>query len=83
MAWTVIWSDEALDDLASLDVQVARRILEKVESTLSNPERFFERLKGSRYYKLRVGDYRVLARLAHEDHEVVVRRAGHRSNIYG
>ena len=83
MAWSVIWSDEAQKDLESMDIQVARRMVAKVESTLSNPLRFYARLKSSRYYKLRVGDYRVLARLSLEERLVVIRRAGHRSQIYG
>ena len=83
MAWSVIWSDEAQKDLESMDIQVARRMVAKVESTLSNPLRFYARLKSSRYYTLRVGDYRVLARLSLEERLVVIRRAGHRSQIYG
>ena len=82
MAWTVIWSEEALKDLASLDNQVARRIMDKVESTISDPVHFFERLRRSRYHKLRIGDYRVLARLSYEERQIVVRRAGHRSHLY-
>jgi mRNA interferase RelE/StbE len=32
--------------------------------------------------RLRVGDYRVILRIDHEKHEVVVAKVGHRSSVY-
>jgi mRNA-degrading endonuclease RelE of RelBE toxin-antitoxin system len=37
---------------------------------------------GSEDYKLRIGDYRLLAVLAREARTIIVERVGHRSRIY-
>ena len=40
------------------------------------------RLVGREEYKLRVGDYRVIANILNKEKKVVVRSLGHRKNIY-
>ncbi|HEX9709577.1 MAG TPA: type II toxin-antitoxin system RelE/ParE family toxin [Candidatus Thermoplasmatota archaeon] len=81
-AWRVEWAETALRDLFRLDRPVARRIVSKLERAATDPSRFFERLTGSADYKLRVGDYRLLALISHEDRIIYVERVGHRSTIY-
>ncbi len=61
---------------------MARRIVAKLEQAAVQPERFFERLAGSGDYKLRVGDYRLIALLAYESKTILVERVDHRSRIY-
>ncbi len=46
------------------------------------PLRFFSRLVGGDDYKLRVGDYRLLALLSRETMTVLVERVDHRSRVY-
>ncbi len=65
-----------------LDRPVARRIVAKLEQAAVQPERFFERLVGSSDYKLRIGDYRLIAVLAYESKTILVERVDHRSRIY-
>ena len=48
----------------------------------SDPHRFFVRLVGRTEYKLRVGDYRVIADIEENRRVIVVRSLGHRRNIY-
>ncbi len=54
----------------------------KLEQAAAHPDRFFERLVGSGEYKLRIGDYRLIAVLARESRTIVVERVDHRSRIY-
>lgn len=61
---------------------MARRIVAKLEQAAVQPERFFERLVGSSDYKLRIGDYRLLAVLAYESETILVERVDHRARIY-
>ena len=82
MPWSVQWTDQALGDLLGLDSPVARRIVAKLDQAAERPEHFFKRLAGADDYKLRVGDYRVLAALDYETRTIVVERVGHRSHIY-
>jgi len=82
MAWSIQWTDRAIRDLAKLDPPVARRIVAKVEEAAEDPKRFFARLRASADYKLRIGDYRLLAALSYDAKTVYVQRVGHRSRIY-
>jgi mRNA interferase RelE/StbE len=60
----------------------SRRIILKIESTRSDPYRFFVRLVGRTEYKLRFGDYRVIADIEEDRRAIVIRSLGHRRNIY-
>jgi len=53
-----------------------------VGQAAERPEHFFRRLAGAADYKLRVGDYRVLAALDQKARTILVERVGHRSDIY-
>ncbi len=82
MPWSIRWTAQGLRDLAALDPPVARLIITKLEQAAGNPTRFFARLVGADDYKLRVGDYRVLAILSHETETIDVERVDHRSRVY-
>jgi mRNA interferase RelE/StbE len=82
MGWSLRWTDQAIRDLTSLDPPVARRVVAKLDQAAEHPEHFFRRLAGAADYKLRVGDYRVLAALDHETRTILVERVGHRSGVY-
>ena len=82
MPWAIVWTDQAVRDLSRLDRPVARRIVAKLEQTTSRPERYFTRLKGFDDYKLRVGDWRVMATLEHATRTIVVNHVDHRSRVY-
>ena len=52
----VEYSEESLFQLRGLDTPVAKRIIQKIESTRSDLHRFFVRLVGRTEFKLQVGD---------------------------
>lgn len=68
--------------LLSLDEQIRLRILNKIESTETNPFRYFKKLAGRKDYSLRVGDYRVIADIDVELRKILVTLIGHRKNVY-
>ena len=76
------WTERAIRDVDRLDPPVARRVVGKLEQAAARPERSFERLVGSSDYKLRIGEYRLLAVLAHDSRTIIVERVDHRSRIY-
>ncbi|MCI2413213.1 MAG: type II toxin-antitoxin system RelE/ParE family toxin [Cuniculiplasma sp.] len=78
----VEFSEESLFQLRGMDIPLAKRIIQKIESTRSDPHRFFVRLVGRTEYKLRVGEYRVIADIEENRRVIVVRSLGHRRNIY-
>lgn len=82
MTFKIVFSDEALYQLKKLDNKTAKPVLDKIESASENPLHFFERLSGRDEYKLRAGDYRIIANILQNDKTIFVRSLGHRKNIY-
>ncbi len=82
LVWEIQFSIEAVRDLSKLDAKTAARIIKKLEESSKNPVHFFTRLAGHDDYKLRVGDYRVIALLLHDLKVIFIEKIGHRKNIY-
>ena len=88
MAWKVELSPGAEEDLAKLDRQVARRILVFLCNRLAkleNPRSIGEALKGpklGKFWKYRVGDYRIIASIEDGAVRILVVRIGNRRKVY-
>ena len=88
MVWRIELSGLAQKQLESLGHTEARRIVSFLESHLAlleNPRLLGEPLKGpelNRFWKYRVGDYRLIARLEDLDVCVLIVRIGHLRNIH-
>jgi mRNA interferase RelE/StbE len=80
--YMVIFDPEASDFLAGLGQDLKKRIFDKVISTKEDPFHYFEHLVGRADYKLRVGDYRVIADISRENKTIEVTLIGHRKNVY-
>jgi mRNA interferase RelE/StbE len=82
MAFEIVWSDSAARQLKKLDRSVARRIFDKVGQLAENPHRFVQKLVNSPYYRLRVGDYRVILDIKANLLRILVLKVGHRESVY-
>ena len=82
MDYRIVWSIQASKQLESLDRSVAKRIHEKVGQLYQNPERYVEKIVRNPYYRLRVGDYRVILDIQNEMVRILILKVGHRSNVY-
>lgn len=80
--YEVAFDEEVLDFLDKLPKEMRERIFNKVISTKENPFHFFERLEGRKDYKLKVGDYRVIADIDESNKRIEVAFVGHRKNVY-
>ena len=80
--YTVIYDEEALQNLEKLEKKIRKRIFEKIFSTKENPFHYFERLTGRSEYKLRIGDYRVIADIDEKTKRISILFIDHRKNIY-
>jgi len=80
--WEVHYSPDALEWLKKADGPVSDAIVRKLESARENPHHYFERLVELPYYKLRVGDWRVIADLQEKIRIIAVLRIGHRKKVY-
>jgi mRNA interferase RelE/StbE len=77
--------DAATRELARLDKPLARRIIERITWLATNldtisPEALTGELAG--FYKLRVGDYRVIYEILYTEQTLVIHAIGYRREIY-
>ncbi len=80
--YQVIWSESAVNQLKKIDRSVAKQIYQKVSLLRENPHRNVKKIMGSPYFRLRVGDYRVIIDISKEQLRVLVLKIGHRKKIY-
>jgi mRNA interferase RelE/StbE len=76
---------QAIADLSRLDKSVSQRVVEKIEWFSGRVESITPvPLRGplSGFFKLRVGDWRVIYQIDYSGKEITVHRVGHRSEIY-
>jgi len=78
----VEYTEQAISHLEALDLQVADRILNKVDEATEWTEHRLEPLSGYPYYKLRAGDYRAIIAWDRSTDIVRVEAVGHRRNVY-
>ncbi|OGP55841.1 MAG: plasmid stabilization protein [Deltaproteobacteria bacterium RBG_13_61_14] len=84
MVYQVTILPSALRALQRLDRPARERILAKIAHLSDNPRPAQSKLLkvGEPYYRLRVGDYRVIYKIDDEFLVVLVVRIGHRKEIY-
>jgi len=75
----------ATRELEHLDKPIARRMAERINWLAANlddirPEAYQADL--ARLYKLRVGDYRIVYEILHNENTIIIHQVGHRSEIY-
>ena len=82
MKFEIIWSDSAFRDLKKLDRTISKIIFEKVSLLVDEPYRYVQKLVGLPFFKLRVGDYRVILGIKQEVLQILVIKVGHRKSVY-
>ena len=88
MVWAIEFDEAAKKELAKLDPQVARRLLAFLTQrviSLKDPRSFGQALKGSKlgeFWKYRVGDFRIIAKIQDQKMIILVLRIGNRREIY-
>jgi mRNA interferase RelE/StbE len=88
MCWKIIIDDKAFKTLEKLDKQVASRIIDFIENRLAaveNPRILGAALQGSKlgiFWKYRIGDYRLIAKIDDEIVTITVIKVGNRKEVY-
>jgi mRNA interferase RelE/StbE len=87
LAWKIEFLPAAAKELRKLDRQVAARIIKTLEeriAPLDDPRSVGSALVGEHavYWRWRIGDYRVVARIEDERVTVLVVRVTHRREVY-
>jgi mRNA interferase RelE/StbE len=85
MGWDIIFDGKAQKQLLKLDIEIQRRIKRDVnEKLLMNPDYHLEGLEGEfkKYYKFRVGDYRLICDKQDNKLVIFVITVKHRREVY-
>lgn len=80
--YEIIFEKRALRDLNKLDLQIKKRIWNKLQDCKKDPFIFLKSLVDIDGFKLRVGDYRIIIDVKKEIRILNVLKVGHRKNIY-
>lgn len=83
--WALNFTSEAERDLAQLDRETRRRIIDKIDWLAENfdsilPSVLTAELK--EFFKLRVGDWRVMYSISWQSYEIKICYIDHRSKVY-
>ncbi len=82
MVWEVIWSEKSVKQLEKIDKRNAQKIYDSVLDCAKDPLRAVMRLTNSPFYRLRVGNYRVILDLQQKKMIFFVVEVDHRGRIY-
>ena len=77
--------DKAARELAKLDKPIGRRVIDRIRWLAANLDSIkMEPLTGdlTGFHKLRVGAYRVVYEILHDEQTIVIHLIGHRREVY-
>ena len=80
--YDIEFSKTAEKQLEKLEKNVQKRIISTLERIRVRPYPHVKKLVGRKYFRLRVGDFRVILDIKEKKLLILVLEIGHRSNIY-
>lgn len=82
MSYSIIFSDYSLKQLEKLPQDIQKRIISTLKRCRIRPYVHVKKLVGSLYFRLRVGDYRVIMDIFDNELKIHIIELGPRKNIY-
>ena len=83
MTWDVLWSARSVRQLKKLDKKQARIIRDAVLEITEDPFIAVRKLSDSAFFRMRVGNYRIILDLQQGKMIIFVVEVDHRRRIYG
>lgn len=80
--YEIEFDEEGIRFLEKLPKETRERIFGKIIAAKENPNHYFKRLEGRKDYKLRVGDYRIIADIDKNAKIIKITLIWHRKNVY-
>ena len=80
--YSIEFSKKALKQFYQLEVGLQKNIVHVLDRIRIRPFNFVMKIVGSQYYRLRVGDYRLILDIRKEKLIIIVVYMGHRKKIY-
>jgi len=82
MSYDLTFSDFADKQLSKLPIDIQKRIVSTLKRCRIRPYSHVKKLVGSKYFRLRVGNYRAIIDIIDDQLIIHVIEVGHRRNIY-
>ncbi len=82
MKYYIEFSLRAVKDLKRLEKNIQENIISVLERIIVRPHDFVKRLVGSKYFMLKVSQYRIIIDIQNEKLQIIIITIGHRKNIY-
>ena len=79
--YDLIYTEVVRKQLKKCDKDLQVRIISSLERCRIRPYVHIKKIVGSKYYRLRVGDYRIILNIVDEKLVILVLELGHRKNI--
>ena len=84
-SWSLKFSPGANKDLSKLDSEIRLRVIEKLEWLFGNFDSILPQVLHAEFkvfFKLRVGDWRVMYKIDWIEHVIAIRYIEHRNKVY-
>jgi len=81
LSFTVLLDPKAARSLRKMQASIRSRLVESMKVLAESPEKG-DQLRPSRFWRLRVGDYRVIYEIDRQSNRVIILYVGHRKNVY-
>jgi mRNA interferase RelE/StbE len=78
----IIYSKTFLKQIKKLPLNIQKRIFNSLERCRIRPQAYVKKLVGIDYFRLRVGDYRIILDIKSGELIIYVLQVGHRKKIY-
>ena len=76
-------TSSASKQLKKIFIEYRKGIVSKIEDLADNPHPpGSKKLRGSEYFRIRVGDYRIVYSIYEKDIKILIVRIGHRKEVY-
>lgn len=82
MTWNVLWSSRSIRQLKKLDKKQVRKIRDAVLEITDNPFVAVRKLSDSVFFRMRVGNYRIIMDLQQGTMIIFVVEVDHRRRVY-
>ena len=91
MGYKIVIAESATKELKRIPAKIQNRIFEKIDGLVEEPKpNGHKKLKNfdmpgsdhNEYYRIRVGDYRVIYAIEDEEITIFVMKIAHRKNVY-
>lgn len=82
MSYSVLLHPKAAEFLRKLDEDLKDRIRKALKELKESPEKKGERLQSTRFFRIRIGDYRAIYQIDRNERKVIVLFIGHRRDVY-